>query len=95
MPGVELFGTTNLPVVGSIITVVSPPLLSIVIWTLSLVTGPPLSLSLLKISILPPVRGIFVSGSSLALIVGVAGTTFTVTVATLEQAVGVFLSQIR
>ena len=87
-----MFGTTNLPVVGSIITVVSPPLSSIVIWTLSLVACPPLSLSLLKISILPPVRGIFVSGSSFASIVGVAGTVI-LTVA-VSQTVGFALSQI-
>ena len=92
MPGVELFGTTNLPVVGSMIAVVSPPLSSIAILTLSLVACPPLSLSLLKISILPPVRGIFVSGSSLASMVGVAGTVI-LTVA-VSQTVGFALSQI-
>ena len=86
-----MLGTFNLPVVESTVSPVSPPLLGIVTSTLVVVTGLPFKRSLVRISTVPPLATV-VSGSLFATIVDV---TFTFTVAVLEQAAGVFLSQIR
>ena len=91
VPGVLLFGTTNLPV-PSTVRPVRPPSLVTVIVTLLVVAGLPFNVSLVKIDTVPPVRGTLTSGSSTASIVEV---TLTFTVAILEQAVEMFLSQIR
>ena len=91
VPGVVLFGTTNLPV-PSTVRPVRPPSLVTVIVTLLVVAGLPFNVSLVKIDTVPPVRGTLTSGSSTASIVEV---TLTFTVAILEQAVEMFLSQIR
>ena len=91
VPGVVLFGTTNLPVLSTV-RPVRPPSLVTVIVTLLVVAGLPFNVSLVKIDTVPPVRGTLTSGSSTASIVEV---TLTFTVAILEQAVEMFLSQIR
>ena len=62
---------------GSAVIPVRPPSLAIVISTLAAVAGSPFTRSLLKTSTTPPLAT-RVSGSSLALIVGV-GTTSSVT----------------
>ena len=91
VPGVALAGTLSLPVDGSGSSPVKPPLSGIVISTSVGTTGLPFKRSLLNISTVPPLAT-DVSGSSFATIVGV---TLTFTVAVLEQAAGIFLSQIR
>ena len=86
-----VLGTFNLPVVASAVSPVRPPLFGIVISTSVGDTGLPFKRSLVRISTVPPLATV-VSGSLFATILEV---TFTFTVAVLEQAAGVFLSQIR
>ena len=65
VPGVVLFGTTNLPVLSTV-SPVRPPSLSMVTVTLLGVAGLPFNVSLVKIDTVPPVRGTLTSGSSTA-----------------------------
>ena len=92
VPGVALAGTLSLPVDGSGSSPVKPPLSGIIISTSVGTTGLPFKRSLPNTSTSPPVAGTLFSPSSTASILGV---TLTFTVAVLEQAAGVFLSQIR
>ena len=80
-------GTFILPVAGSTVTPVRPPSLAIVISTLVGVAGEPLTRSLSSTSTTPPLATV-VSGSSLALIVGVAsGVTVIFTLAVSQGAI--------
>ena len=90
VPGVLPFGTTILP--SFMVRPGSPFGSSMLTITLSLVAGLPFKVSLPNTSTSPPVAGTLFSPSSTASILGV---TLTFTVAVLEQAAGVFLSQIR
>ena len=65
VPGVVLFGTTNLPVLSTV-RPVRPPSLSMVTVTLLGVAGLPFNVSLVKIDTVPPVPGTLTSGSSTA-----------------------------
>ena len=65
VPGVALFGTTNLPVLSTV-RPVRPSSLVTVIVTLLVVAGLPFNVSLVKIVTVPPVRGTLTSGSSTA-----------------------------
>ena len=65
VPGVALFGTTNLPVLSTV-RPVRPSSLVTVIVTLLVVAGLPFNVSLVKIDTVPPVRGTLTSGSSTA-----------------------------
>ena len=69
VPGVASVGILSLPVDGSTVRLVSPPLLGIVISTSVGATGLPFKRSLLNTSTVPPFAT-DVSGSSFATIVG-------------------------
>ena len=74
MPGVASVGILSLPVDGSTVRLVRPPLLGIVMFTSVGATGLPFKRSLLNISTVPPLAT-EVSGSSFATIVGVGAVT--------------------
>ena len=74
MPVVASVGILSLPVDGSTVRLVRPPLLGIVIATSVGATGLPFKRSLLNISTVPPFAT-EVSGSSFATIVGAGAVT--------------------
>ena len=93
VPGVASVGILSLPVDGSTVRLVSPPLFGIVISTSVGATGLPFKRSLLNISTSPPLATV-VSGSSFATIAGVVLPVTVILTVAVSQTLLCDLSQI-